>query len=35
MEEFEVEESWTQLIKTRYQNLQSIRCRGYVDLELS
>jgi hypothetical protein len=35
MEEFGVEESWTQLIKvTSYENLHSIR-RGSVDLELS
>jgi len=35
MEEFEVEESWTQLIKIRYQNLQSIRRRGSFDFKLS
>ncbi|RHN60503.1 hypothetical protein MtrunA17_Chr4g0026551 [Medicago truncatula] len=34
MEEFGVEESWTQLIKIRYQNLQSIH-RDFVDLKLS
>ncbi|KEH23644.1 putative F-box domain-containing protein [Medicago truncatula] len=34
MEEFGVEESWTQLIKVSYENLQSIR-RGSVDLVLS